>query len=453
MRRLIASLLLCCFTPLCLAAPLRVTGPSGQSLESLVGSDTLITVVLKAKGAEDPNLKLHSLGDTYFVVITDANKRVTYPYDMVDSIRVQEGAVEKPEFKLDPSRGLTANDQEVVDRAIQRLEGLFTGSDTSQERKVKAATLLALNGNAGAEAYLDSLVNSNDLPTQFDGAIAYYMLNKEFSRKLLREGLESGNRQIRATAALLAGLGGASEFTPELMSMLNDRSAEHVAPAAIALAHLNSREAIPQLISLLSSLNEEKNEASVRALTILGGDDLVEQLEARAKNTSGQELFRIAQVLIALGNETGLKMMKHVFNDQPTITPQAALFLAPAGDYDAEQYLRDQIKRRITEDEPNLVYRAQNAGALIAAGDSSAQAVFQQLLRLSTVDKGRENLAYQNVKSAVFEEFIKLQERGLLTILYPSLEDSDPWVTLDACNAAIALVKPEYRERYLKFPH
>ena len=78
---------------------------------------------------------------------------------------------------------------------------------------------------------------------------------------------------------------------------------------------------------------------------------------------------------------------------------------------------------------------------LLASGDPSAMAVFQELLRS---DK-------EAVTSLVFSLMTELGQPRLITLLQPSIENSNPAYALDACKAVISLALPSFRTRLLEY--
>jgi hypothetical protein len=121
--------------------------------------------------------------------------------------------------------------------------------------------------------------------------------------------------------------------------------------------------------------------------------------------------------------------------------PEVALMLAANGYWDAIQFLQTRLARREDPTESNLAFRARNAQALLASGDPSAMAVFQELLRS---DK-------EAVTSLVFSLMTELGQPRLITLLQPSIENSNPAYALDACKAVISLALPSFRTRLLEY--
>ena len=351
---------------------------------------------------------------------------------------IQGSVVEKRPVLLSSTVALRPEDKQIVDAASVRVAELFQGSKDNQELRIWAAAYMAFHDNKEATDYLNSLATSNNLQTQLDAAWGLYLADKALPEGLVRTGLESNNRTIRAQTAVLAGLYGMDEMTPELMGMLNDRSAEFSAPAAIALARIGNREIIPQLFEMLGSTSGEKNQAGVQSLIILGGPDVIDIVKYRIEETDGLERYRLVYILHNLGEPAGRKRLIDIFNDEPTIRAEAALVLAADDYWEAIQYLQERLKRREDPTLDNLIFRARNAHGILQSGDSSAIHVFQSLLRSDDTA----------IKSFVLDLIIDLADRSHLKLIQPTIRNVDSALSLKACNTTVAIANPAYRERY-----
>jgi HEAT repeat protein len=132
-----------------------------------------------------------------------------------------------------------------------------------------------------------------------------------------------------------------------------------------------------------------------------------------------------------------LEDIRKAFKEYPTLAPRAALVLARAGDWEAAQFLRNRLSRREDPTDANLVYRAEAAAALLANGDPSTLAVFQEILRSDSA----------KAKQRVFELFVDTGNVRLIPILQPTIENVDRRMSLDACEAVAALASPPFRAR------
>lgn len=438
MRRCFAICLASLALPLAAFAQVPVTGAPNASLQALVGSTTLVTVVLKG-GAEDPNLRVVGVEDAYFNVVTTKGDRIPYLYETVAEVRVQGGAIERSRTDVTSIRALRAEDQQIVEDAWRRAEEVFNISNDDQERKIRAAMLLTLSGNEDMEKYLRGLSEANDLKTAVSATFALYLAGKDVEERVVREGLRSGNRTIRGQAATLAGLTNYTEAIPQLVKMATDRVADFAPPAILALARLDHKAIVPNLLAMLSDLNEPRAMAAVVALGTLGDEGTVEELRYLLRNAQGLARYRIILAMHELGAEEARGLLLETLRETPTLTAEAALILAKDGDWDATQVLRTRLNRREDATESNLLFRARNAASLFIGGDPAAVAVFQDLLRQEEVP----------VRKKVFALMVEINDRRTLSIIQPSILSVNNEVALAACNVAAAMAHPAFRDRLL----
>ncbi|HPA40913.1 MAG TPA: hypothetical protein PKV69_02785, partial [Candidatus Hydrogenedentes bacterium] len=233
MRHAVAVAVLVLAAGLAWAAEVKITGADRPvTLRELAGTDTLVTVVLKDSGAKDANLKVVSATDTTLTVLTQKQGEIPYLLDTVEEVQVQGGKVEGSRFNPEEVQMLRAEQQRVVDRAFSRAREIYGESSDDQEMKMDAAVLLALSNDGDATNYLKQLVESNDLQTQLEASRGLYLIGESFSESLVRQGLESGNRDARALSASLTGVGGFTDLIPLLKPMFADRAIELSTPAA-----------------------------------------------------------------------------------------------------------------------------------------------------------------------------------------------------------------------------
>lgn len=420
-----------------IAGAVEIKGGDGNvTLSSITGTPTLVTVVLKA-GAKDPNLQVADVVGETIGFTSDKGGRVTYQSGDIAHLEIQGDVVDRPAPVVTSNVALRPEDQRIVDQSTTRVAELFQNSKDNQELRIRAAAYMAADGNKEAEQYLTSLAESNNLQARIDAARGIYLAGMPLPGTVIKDGLESNNRNIRAAAAVLAGLFKDESATSELMTMLNDRSAQFSAPASIALARLGNREIIPQLFSTLGSNSDEKFQAGVEALLILGGTDVIETAKYRLNEVDGLERYRLIYVLFKLGDEEGRKQAIRVFNEELTIKPEAALVLAADKYWDATQYLQDRLKRREDATPENLAYRARNAAAIMAGGDPSAVYVFQEMLR------GEDPVSKIQVLRLIGDS----GDRSLLKLIQSSVSNVDTTIAIEACDAAMAVANPGYRQR------
>jgi HEAT repeat protein len=424
-------------------AQVTVTGASGASIKQLAGSATLVTVILKESGARDANLKVLDINGSAINFLNASNEVIPYLVSDIDSVEVQGGVVEKTELKLDQSRALRPEEQLIFDRALSRARELYQESASNQEIKIEAATLLALNGDQDAIDYLVELALSNNINAQLSAALGLYLSgakvpeDKLVLSDLIRRGLDSGNRQAKSQAAQLAGLVGDTSVTSGLLTLLQDRNPAQSSPAAIALARLGVRESIPQLLGMLEGRSEEKGDAAAKALVMLGGDDIIQQMNIQYPKAQGFGKFRIASVLYSLGSESGKKEINHFFREVYMLALDAAKLLAADGDFDAMSDLQVRLNERMDESEEGLIEYTEIATALLKGGDTTAQAILQQVLRKESVP----------ARVKVCEGLVEAGNRRLMPLIQASLESRELKLSVEACATALALGNPEFRTR------
>ena len=102
-----------------------VAGGKGARLSDIAGTDTLVTVVLKASGAQDSNLKVVSVDTGLLTVRSQSGELNHYLLADVQEVRVQGNVMTVKH--LDPllDRGLTPEQQQVVARGVERANDLL----------------------------------------------------------------------------------------------------------------------------------------------------------------------------------------------------------------------------------------------------------------------------------------------------------------------------------------
>ncbi|HOE65949.1 MAG TPA: hypothetical protein PLO62_05435 [Candidatus Hydrogenedentes bacterium] len=415
-----------------------VTGGAAASLADLIGKDTLVTVVLKERGVEDPNLRVVGVESDYFSVLNADGERNSYRLGAVQEVRIQGGAVESKKFVLDEGRALSAEQKQAVIRSRERAAEIFQASSEKQEVKMEAAVLMALGGDKAATDYLKQLVQSNDSGTALQAVLRLYLAgDPDPGQAVVLSALSSGNRRVKSMAADVCGLLRIGAVEYDLMIMFKDRSDEYVAPATRALARIDVRGIVPTALERLSDLNANKAEASIFALSTMGGDDIKAQLKTLLNSADQMTRFRIARVLYALDDPMGESLLQNEILGVPSLELEAALILARDGNVRAARVLRDRLQQRFNPDEPTLLLRSKMAIALVKGGDRAMISTLQGLLR--------SNIAA--VEQDVCQRIAPLGMRTLLTILQPSIESSNPMVALAACQACAATGDSNFRER------
>ncbi len=450
-RMVLGAVLLLCSTAL-VSAQVPIVGGKGAHLRDIAGTDTLVTVVLKGSGATDSNLKIESVKGNLLTVISQTGELNHYLLSDVQEIRVQGSVLTVK--RLDPlvDRGLTQEQQAVVHRAVERANEIFSTSNDNQPLKMWAAEVIAVGGSEGqkqdALEYLNKLAAGNDLRTAL--AAAWHLVlagSPPSTSELVTQGLNSGDRKVRASAALLAGVTQDPSGKAQLYKMLRDRAADISVPAIQALAWLGDREIIPTLLSLITERNEEKAEAATRALIALGGDDVIEQMKLKLPNTDGLARFRVVRVLHGLGDPLGAQLMRDEMLNVPSLRFQTAIILAREGDLRAIQVLRERLAQKYDPFEEVLRHRAEATAALIDAGDRTNIGVFQELLRLELDAPQVDPAVLKRIKQIVLQLISQLDLHSLLPVTQPAIESTDSSIAMAGCRAAVGLSNPNYRAR------
>jgi HEAT repeat protein len=416
-------------------------GGNGR-IKDLVGTPTLVTVVLKGSGALDQNLKVTDVGPDYLSVVDEGGERTAYLFESVQEVRVQKAAVDTPEIKAGETQTLRIEEQRVVDRALARAREVFDGANADQNLRMRAATLMAASGNKEALDYLEKLAATNHLETELDAYQCLYLAGRtEPPSAIIAEGLQSGNRAVKAKAATIAGLYNDRSTITVLAPLLQDRLAEISAPAAIALARMNWREAIPTLMRMIGELHEAKGNAAVFGLARLGGADVTSEVKAKLQTATGLTRYRLITLLYRIEDPDAMRLLLEYGMSDPGKSLKTACALASRGDWTGRQHLVAYLKNKyFDETEVNLVNRAEAAVALVAAGDLTAISEIQKLL-------GVNNAA---ARKRICLMVAELGKRKLIPVLQPAIENADMEVAIEACTAVFAIAKPPFQGRLVE---
>lgn len=417
------------------------TGSTGgniqQTLAKVAGTESLVTVVLKGNQMKDANLRVQKVFADHFRAVDETGIPIMYQFDSIAEVQVQSGAVEKKVFTPPTEVGLSSEEQSLLDAARDKALQIFKEKSDDQDLKIRMAAFLAVNGDASAVEYLTKLGAANDVDTQLRAAHGLYLAGQPVPKESIQNGLKSGNRGLRATAASLAGCTGQKD--PILNTMLHDRIAELAAPAARALARLGDRTIVPDLLVMLDATNAERNDAAVFGLTTLGGPDIIEQMKALLAQPAATDPYkaRAARILYDLGDPAGQEYFQTALRSSNSQSLSAALLLAEKGEWNAVEYLNGRLQRREDPSECNLIARARMAAALVKGGDLSATATLQELLQ------GDNPLVVGTVYNIIAES----GDRRFLPILKPYIDSANLKISANACFAAGALAKGEFRDR------
>lgn len=459
-RRLFSLLMLTLYftttIPVEAAAQVPLRGAGGRSLNELAGTDTFVTVVLKA-GARDLNLKIIDVASDYISVQAPTGERTAYTFSSIAEIRVQDERVDRAARRGGP----TLHDSALMTRAGERIYDIFIKSPTDDSIKLQAAAVYAASGNTDAHNFLQTLSQSSDVPTAVVANLYFYVAGGQPSSEKALRGLEHGNRNVKVQAALLAGLTGDAGLADELTIMLRDPSADIFPNVARSAGHVGAKAAIPELITGVQSLSHEKSEASAFALAKLGGEQVQTAMETLVSTGSGYAWFRALKVLYALGDESaGTKLATEAMKSV-VFGADAAILLARAEqNWDAVLFLRDELKKPINNTHENLKRQAEMAVALFEAGQPTAKSQIQTLFNVSprdVISRGRERRTPEEVVEDIKVYTAMLLGRtgdpDLMSMLMPIIEDQNPRVALAASQAAFAIASPAFRERMLSALH
>ena len=419
----------------------RVVGGNG-GLKDLAGTPTLVTVVLKGSGAVDQNLKVTAVGPDFVSVVDKNGESSAYLFESVQEVRVQEGAIDEPTVKVTETQTLRIEEQRVVDRALARAREIFDGANADQNLKMRAATLLAADGDKEALDYLDKLAATNHVETELDAYQCLYLAGRTTPPSVvIGEGLQSGNRVVKAKAATIAGLYNDQSNISVVAPLLQDRLAEISAPAAMALARMGWRESIPTLMRMIGELNDAKGHAAVFGLSRLGGADVTSEVKAKLQAATGLTRYRLMMVLYKLEDPAAMQLLlDHGMTDQGKAL-ETACVLAKRGDWTGRHYLVAYLKNKyFDETEANLVKRTEAAVAIVAAGDLTAISEIQKLLSINNP------AARKRICLLVAE----LGKRKLIPVLQPTIENADMEVAMEACTAVVAIADLQFHARLVE---
>lgn len=435
-------------------AQVPVVGGNGAGLSAIAGTETLVTVVLKQGGAKDPNLKIVGVEGGILTVKTQTGQVTSYRLADLQEVRVQGEVMKVRTVDLMSDRGMTSDQQEIVTKALAKVSELFIASVADQAMRMHAAEILAVGGASAAGSedsqggtvvpkqqavdYLTALVNGNDLRTGITAAL--HMSNAGLdipSPTIIQNGLASGDRLVKASAAKLAGQKHDESAMGELRDMLQDRAANISAPAVSALADLGDKSILPTLIAMVADRNADKAEAASAALVKLGDEATAKQLKTKLKDSEGLARFRIARVMYELGDAEGGALLRDEFMAVPSLRFDAARVLASKGDVKAMQYLRDWLGEKHDPGELILIQRAQATYALIKAGDRTNAGVLQDVLREGS----------PKVQIVALQLIANLDVHALLPMILPVLTSNDPATVVTACQTAVAMAHNDYGSR------
>lgn len=419
------------------AAQVPVKNGNGASLESLEGTDTLVTVVIKGTGAIEPNCRVVDIGPNYFAVNSANGYRNAYMFADVSEIRVQEGAVAHELFKLSDSVGLTEDEQVIFDAAVATAGDVFERAISNQDIRLQAAVLLGLAGKDAGEQYLRQRAEGNDILLALRAHNLLKMFTEvEISDDLIRSGLANSDPRVRAITMLTIATFERDEYTDHLMEAVGQRLAQTSAPAALALGYMEEEAAVPALLDMILGLNAVKAESALWALVQIGGPEVIDGLKDRLPNAAGMARYRLIEALTRLDDPIGMRLMKDEALRIPTLQDRAAIQLVAKGDLDARGLLEERLSERYEPTFANLIGRGQIAVALLRQGDNRRVADLQTLVT-------DQNPLVQVVGLSLC---VEAGARTMLPILEAPLSSPNELVAISACYAVFACSNPEFHK-------
>ena len=446
-------------------AQVPVVDGSGESLQDLSGSDTFVTVELKDTygSARDFNLKIKSVnGSEGTITVQKISGEITaYRLDDIDEIHVQKGQVAVKEYTRPPGGNLTTEEATIVSRAVSRVRELFELARDNQGLRMEMASILLTQEDPEALEYLESLARTDDLAVAIVASLELYLGGKTPDTDLIDRGLASGQRAIRGLSALLAGNTRDPQFRSRVRALLKTATNEEFENIAMAAGMLKDTQAIPMLVEALRSLHSPKVVAALDALTKLGGKEVEAAMLKLLKSSDDNLRLSALEILYEIGDaETTRKQATRILQDEfmGSIVHgvEAAMILAPSGDFDAQERLRQFYNEPHDKDIYSLAQRAAAASALFEGGYTPAKSMLRELLNTRSdmiYEKGRtKDEAFKEttvmvVQIAVCVSIAENGSRKLLSLLEAPMQDSNPAVAYSACRAAIAISDAEYRFR------
>lgn len=439
-------------------AQLKIVGGGDVTLEDLIREKTYVTFVLKS-GARLTNTRITGVFETTIAFKELDKEPSAFTLSDIQEIRVQEARL-PPRRVYALGSSLSEDELIVVERAAERALEIFKASKGNQGIRMEAALVLAAStheSKSEALRYLQGLAAGNDVPTAMAATMFLYLAGIPADPDIIQGGFQSGNRQTRASAARLAGLTNNETFLPEVRTMLRDSMVEIFPSAAKAIGRMGGRSDLPELYGALHALTEVKGEAAVFALSLMGGEEVHQEMLEMLDKSKGVEWFRVLRVLYALDDDRAKELMKTEALLQPAYQRVAALLLAADEVREGTLFLRDYLEKAEDPVLKNLNFKAKVAETLYMTGDIHAKNLLQELvnIRPNTI-YARGRTADEKYKARIATE-IQLHAvrligdtgaRGLLSLLAGPLESVDPYVAITACTAATAIGNPEFGARF-----
>jgi len=436
------------------AQDIPVTGVSGAKLRDIAGTTTLVTIVLKERSAEDPNLQIREIGPNYLSLVNPESGEVqVYLFKDIAEVKVQGSKIEAKAYVRNANVGLSPAHTQLMSRAEEELRKIFNESDANQVLKMEAAMLLTSRNDKNAQQYLKELsMQKDNAITAIEAYIKLYVAGEtDINTGFIEASFASGDRRTRAQMAIVSGLYNIKSAAPSLNRMANERATDTSVPAVIALARINDTDSVSVLLDFLTGLNEDKAKAAAKALTIFGGDEIISKLHEKLDQEKGLSRWRIIEILFKLDDPKGIELMKNEAMKIPTLSYNAAILLSKKGDIAAMELLRQRLAERYDIQIEVIRLRARAAAALIVGGDRAMVSELQSLLRedFPDFDPLTRNAYVTQIAKIVGDACLRADVRAFIDILQPSMASGNYGVKLQAAKAILALGDKDLRDRII----
>lgn len=458
-------------------AQLTITGKSAASIDSIIKDKTLVTIVLK-ENFRDVNLQINKIEDILIKFTSSDGTKSVYRISDIKEIQVQESRyAEKNHF--DGKVALTRAEQKIVKRAVARAEEWFNQLNGNSHLphtilsdlknvsaldishimgtlKMDAALLLAVSGKEEHQSYLEEIVENGDIDSAIFAATYLMQTGAKIPDELIKEAFLNGERTTRADAAGIVGYTDKKNFLLDLQKMSKDPSPETYPSSIRALGMLGDRESLAEMYKGLSTLSQPKAEAAIFALTQLGGDDMIAELNRQYTQSKNIEKFRILRLLYVLGDADAANRMRDIGLSSFAYNKVVALVLIEHSDWDGVNWIREYLNKPTDPNRYNLFYRAYAAKALYIQTPNESLKILQELSRITPTEiyaKGHnKDEPYKAVSAMlVHTQSCKIlgsiADKSMLRLLANMIEDKEPMVSLAACEAIIKTVNIDFRER------
>jgi HEAT repeat protein len=455
-RRPIILITLLLVQSLPLWAQIPVTNGDGATIEDIIREKSLCTIILDGN-VRDPNLIITDVNEITVTFQKSDGSFSAYPMHSVKEIRVQVSRIAEKKSVF-AQGALSTEEQHVVDRAAERVREIYDSSRGDQEIRMYAESIMAVMGNQDAIDSLMRRADSNDTSVAVMASLYLYTIGMEIDPAVIVDGFLNGNRETRTNTAMLAGLSGDESFLKDLRYMLSDPSPEAYPWAARALAQLNDRQSLPSFYKALESLYQSKTEAAIYALITMGDDEVIAELNSMLPRATPGEWIRIVRILYALGDEEAVVNMRKKGLTSLSHQKVTGLLLGENEDWDGIMWIRKYLKKQYDPNYKNLIYRANLGYALYDAAQAQAKIEFQNIMGMTETGiyaKGYTNdIRYKKKTIALIQAEVcrllgQLGDKTMLTILTRAMAHEDKTLALAACDAAVQIAKPEYRERII----